>query len=185
MKSTLVQHASGHRRLAFANWSRLRRQTAIRSRPWWGRRTCRWASLRRFVKACAEIIPLCKPTVSSAVGMLVSDDPSGEEVGCGGHGLRRQLEVLPNSLKCWRRLMVEKLNLNSLATALADIPAVCITIAHSLKTWNICGIVLRDKALYCPQHKEHLCNDHAVLISFLICHTCQVDGLFWQRINTH
>ena len=64
--------------------------------------------------------------------------------------------------------MVEKWTFNSLATALVDIPAVYMPIEHSLKTWEICGIVLRDKtahfrvAFYCPQHKVHLCNDHAV-----------------------
>ena len=64
--------------------------------------------------------------------------------------------------------MVEKLTFNLLATALIDIPAVGMPIAHSLKTSDICGIVLCDKtaylrvAFYCPQHKVHLCNDHAV-----------------------
>ena len=54
--------------------------------------------------------------------------------------------------------------LNSLATALVDIPAVSMTFARSLKS----GIVLCDKtphfrvAFYCPQHKVHLCNDHTV-----------------------
>ena len=38
--------------------------------------------------------------------------------------------------------MVEKLT-NSLATALMDIPAV-----DSLKTWDICGIVLCDKTAH-------------------------------------
>ena len=47
-----------------------------------------------------------------------------------------------------------------------NLHAVSIPIARSLK--NICGIVLCDKtahfrvAFYCPQHKVHLCNDHAV-----------------------
>jgi hypothetical protein len=35
-------------------------------------------------------------------------------------------------------------------------------IARSLKTWDICGIVLCDKTFYCPQHKIYRCNDHAV-----------------------
>ena len=38
--------------------------------------------------------------------------------------------------------------------------------ACSLKTWDICGIVLCNKLQilmgFCPQHKVHLCNDHAV-----------------------
>ncbi len=54
----------------------------------------------------------------------------------------------------WRRLMVEKLTFNSWATALVDIPAVSMPIARSLKTCDICGIVLCDKtahfrAFYC------------------------------------
>ncbi len=64
--------------------------------------------------------------------------------------------------------MVEKLKLNSWATALVDIPAVSMPIACSLKTCDICGIVLCDKtahfrmAFYCAQPKAHLCNNHAV-----------------------
>ncbi len=82
--------------------------------------------------------------------------------------MRLRLDVLPNSLKClW--LMVEKLTLNSQATALVDIPAVSMPIARSLKTCDICGIVLCDKtahfsvAFYCGQPNAHLCNNHAVL----------------------
>ncbi len=66
--------------------------------------------------------------------------------------------------------MVEKLTqqLNSWAKVLVDIPAVSMPIAHSLKTCDICGIVLCDKpahfrvAFYCGQPKAHLCNNHAV-----------------------
>jgi hypothetical protein len=52
--------------------------------------------------------------------------------------------------------MVEKLTLNSLATALVDIPAVSMPIAPSLKNVDICGTVLCDEkahfkvAFYCP-----------------------------------
>ena len=99
-----------------------------------------------------------------------------------------RLDVLTNSVKRrWRWLMVE----NYLATPLVDIPAVSIPIAHPFKTSYICGIVLFDKTahfrvvFYCTQHKVHLCNDHAILIRFLIYHTCQVDGLSWQRRNAH
>jgi hypothetical protein len=87
--------------------------------------------------------------------------------------------------------MVEKLTFNYLTIALVDIPAVSIPTARSLKTCDLCGIALCDKpahfrvAFYCPQHNMHLCNDRSYLISFLICHTCQVDGLFWQRRNAH
>jgi hypothetical protein len=109
-------------------------------------------------------------------GWLVSDDLAGEEAGCGGTGLVTcglwlwgQLYVLPNSLKRhWRWLMVEKLTLNDLATALVDIPAACMQIACSLKTKDICGIVLWNKTTHfkvsfnCLQHKVHLCNNDAV-----------------------
>jgi hypothetical protein len=69
VKSTLLQRASGHWRWAFAHWRLLRCLTAVRSRPWWGRLECRWASLRMFLTVCAEILWLCKPRVSSAVRM--------------------------------------------------------------------------------------------------------------------
>jgi hypothetical protein len=64
--------------------------------------------------------------------------------------------------------MVEKLTLHSLATALVDVPAVSMPIGHSLKTLDICGIVLCDKtahfkvAFYFPQHKMHICRDYTV-----------------------
>ncbi len=64
--------------------------------------------------------------------------------------------------------MVEKLTFNSWSTALEDIPAVSMPIARTLKTCDICGIVLCDKtahfrdAFYCVQPKTHLCNNHAV-----------------------
>ena len=81
------------------------------------------------------------------------------------HGLQLwgRLDVVPNS-----QTTLEAAYGNSLATALVDIPAVSMPIAHSLKAWDICGIVLGDKtahfrvAFYCSQHKVHLCNDHAV-----------------------
>ncbi len=65
-------------------------------------------------------------------------------------------------------LMVEKWTFNSRATALVYIPAVSMPIARSLKTFDICGIVLCDKTahftvdFYCGQPKAHLCNNHAV-----------------------
>ena len=81
-----------------------------------------------------------------------------------------QLDILPNSLKQhWRWLMGEKIALNSLAAVLVDIHAVSML---------ICVIVLCDKtahfrvAFSCPQHKVLW---SCCLISFLICHTCQVD----------
>ncbi len=67
VKRTPLQSARRYRMWAFAHSSRLRRWTAVRSRPRWGQRACRWASLRRFLTVCAEIIWLCKPIVAVAV----------------------------------------------------------------------------------------------------------------------
>ncbi len=161
---------------AFAHSSRLRRRTAVRSRPRWGRRACRWASLRHFLTVCTEIIWLCKPIVAAAVRVAGLRRSwrwrcwmwrSWTGVVTRGLRLRGRLDVLPNSLKrLWRRLVVEKWTFNSRATALVDIPAVSMTIARSLKTYDVCGIVLCDKtaqvAFYCVQPKTHLCNNHAV-----------------------
>ena len=64
--------------------------------------------------------------------------------------------------------MVEKLTFNYLSTALVDIFAVSMPIACSIKALDICFIVFCDitahfkVVFYCPQHKVHLCNDHAV-----------------------
>jgi hypothetical protein len=96
-------------------------------------------------------------------GWLVSDDSAGEKARCRGPGmawLRWSVIVRQVGRTAKFSKMVEKLTLNSLATALVDVPAV--------STPNICGIVLCDKtahfkvAFYCPWHNVHLCNDHAV-----------------------
>ncbi len=87
VKRTPLQSASRHRMWAFAHSSWLRRRTAVRWRPRWGRRACRWASLRRFLTVCAEVLWLCKPIVAAAVRVSVSDDLGGEDAGCGGPGL--------------------------------------------------------------------------------------------------
>ncbi len=80
VKRTPLQSARRHRMWAFALSRRLRWWTAVRSRPRWGWRACRWASLRRFLTVCAEILWLCKP-------QTISDDLGGEDAGCGGPGL--------------------------------------------------------------------------------------------------
>ncbi len=149
---------------------------------------------------CAEIICLCKLIVAAAV--RVAGLRRSWRWRCwmrrswAGVVTRRlrlwgQLDVLPNSLKrLWRRLMVEKWTFNSRATALVDIAAGRMPIACSLRTFYICGIVLCDKtahfrvAFYCGQPKTHLCKKHG-LISILICHTSEVDGLSRQRRSAH
>ncbi len=64
LKRTPLQSARRHRMWAFAHSRRLRWRTAVRLRPQWGRRACRWASLRWFLTVCAEILWLCKPIVA-------------------------------------------------------------------------------------------------------------------------
>ncbi len=167
VKRTPLQSARRHRRWAFAHSSRLRRWTAVRSRPRWGRRACRWVSLRLFLTVCAEILWLCKPIVAAAV--WVAGLRQSWRWRCWMWRLWGRLDVLPNSLKrLWRQLMVEKWTFNSQATALVNIPAVSMPITRSLKTCDICGIVLCDKtthirvAFYCGQPKAHLCNNHGV-----------------------
>ncbi len=129
-----------------------------------------------FLTVCAEILWLCKPIVAAAVRVSRLRRSwrcwmwrSWAGVVTRGLRLWVRLDVLPNSLKhLWRRLMVEKWTFNSRATALVDIPAVSMPIARSLKTYDICGIVLCDKtahfrvAFYCGQPKTHLCNNHAL-----------------------
>ncbi len=126
---------------------------------------------KRFWQFVQKFFGYANRLLQQLSGWLVSDDLGGEDAGCGGPGLRLwgRLDVLPNSLKrLWRQLMVEKWTFNSQATALVDIPAVSMPIARSLKTCNICGIVLCDKTahlrvtFYCGQPKRHLCCNHAV-----------------------
>ncbi len=178
VKRTPFQSTRRHRMWAFAHSSRLQRRTAVRSRPRWGWLACRWASLRRFLTVCAEILWLCKPIVAAAVWVAGLRRSwrwrywmwrSWASVVTCGLRLWGRLYVLPNSLKrLWRRLIVDKWTFNLWATALVDIPAVSMPIAGSLKTCHICGIVLCDKtahfrvAFYCGQPKAHLCNNHDV-----------------------
>ncbi len=129
-----------------------------------------WDSFWQFVQKS-----LCQPIVAAAVQVVCLRQSwrwkcwmwrSWAGVVTRGLKLWGQLDVLPNSLKClWRWLMVEKWTFNSRSTVLVDIPAVRMPIACSLKTCNICGIVLCDKtahfrvAFYCVQPKSHLCNN--------------------------
>ncbi len=80
-------------------------------------------------------------------------------------GCTANLSEMPLEMACGREI-----TFNSRATALVDIPAVSMPIACSLKTCDVCGIVLCDKthfahfrvSFYCGQPKAHLCNNHAV-----------------------
>ncbi len=79
-----THRARHHRMWAFSHSSLLRWRTAVRSRPRWGRRACRWASLRWFVQTLFGYVNRLLQQLS---GSLVSDDLGGEDVGCGGPGL--------------------------------------------------------------------------------------------------
>ncbi len=68
VKRTPLQSARCHRMWAFAHLSRLRRRTAVRLRPQWGWRACRWASLRWFLTVCAEILWLYKTDCCCSCG---------------------------------------------------------------------------------------------------------------------
>ncbi len=135
---------------AFVHSSRLRWRTAVRSRPRWGRRACRWASLRRFLTGCAEILWLCKPIVAAAVrvaGLRWSWRWRcwmwRSWAGVVTHGLQMwvRLDVLPNSLKrLWRRLMVEKWTFNSRAAALVDIHPNCTLPKNLWHLWH-CAVI--------------------------------------------
>ncbi len=108
---------------AFAHLSQLRWRIAVRSRPWWGRQACRWASLRWFLTVCAEILWLSKLYVAAAVRVAGLRRSWRWRcwmwrfwAGVVTRGLRLwgRLDVLPNSMKSpWRLLIVEKLTLNS------------------------------------------------------------------------
>ncbi len=64
--------------------------------------------------------------------------------------------------------MVEKLTFNSWATALVDIPAVSMPIAHSLKTCDICGIVLCDQIYIYFKYKGRYTLMATIIISIIV-----------------
>ncbi len=101
----------------------LRRRTAVRSRPRWGRRACRWASLRRFSDSlCRNNLLMQTDCCSSCPGgwsqtILMLDV---EVLGWCGYTWSAVVragwiycQIIWNAL--WRRLMVEKLTFNSWA----------------------------------------------------------------------
>ncbi len=169
--------------IEFAHSSRLRRRTAVRSRPRWGPQACRWASLRWFLTVCAEILWLCKPIVAAVVRVAGLRRSwrwrcwmwrSWPGVVTRGLWLRGRLDILPNSLKSlWRQLMVEKLTFNSRATALVDIPAVSMPIARSLKN-------LRH-LWHCAVIKLHILEWPFIVASLR--HTCAIIMLSNQHLD--
>ncbi len=178
VKRTPLQSSRRHRMWDVAHLSRLRWRTAVRSRVETQMKTTSMQmSFPETVsdRLCRNSLVMQTDCCSSCPGgwsqMILEVKMWRSWAGVATRGLRLwgRLDVKPNYLKClWRRLMVEKLTFNSRATALVDIPAVSMPIAHSLKTCNIFGIVLCDKtthfrvSFYCGQPKAHLCNNHAV-----------------------
>ncbi len=182
VKRTHLQSARRHWMWAFAHSST---ETADRSRPRWGRRSCRWASLRRFLTVCAEIIWLCKPIVAAAV-RVAGLRPSWRwrcwmwrswaGVDTRGLQLWGRLDVLPNSLKrLWRWIMVEKWTFNSRATALVDIPvsrpiacslklatslALCCVIKLHILEWPFIVTSLRHTSAIIMLSNQHLDMPH-------------------------
>ncbi len=156
---------------AFAHSSRLRRRTAVRSRPRWGRRACRWDSFPETVSdsLCRNSLVMQTDCCSSCPGAGLRRSwrwrcwMCRSWAGVVTHGLRLwgRLDVQPNSVKClWRWLMVEQLTLNSWATALVDIPALNMPIAHSLKTSVALCCVIKLHILEWPfivARQRHTC----------------------------
>jgi hypothetical protein len=108
-------------------------------------------------------------------GWLVSDDPTGEEAGWVGPGPAwLHVVVRPGGRTAkFSKTTLEVAYGREINIQFSGISCgwhFCSQHANKppFKTWHICGIVLCDKTthfrvvFYCPQHKFHLCNDHAV-----------------------
>ena len=171
VKSTLLQDASGHQRWAFAHWSRLQHQTAVKSRSWWGWMARRRASLRWFLTVCAEILRFCKPTVSSV------SSSSGEEARSEGPWLvwlhvvcvvRTVVHTAKYSKTTLETAYGRDINIqfsgNSSGGHSFSQHANC-TLPQNLRHVTLCCVIklhLLEWPIIVPQHKVHLCNYHAL-----------------------
>ncbi len=159
---------------AFAHSSGLRRRTAVRSRPRWGRRACRWASQRLFLQKFFSYANRLLQQLSGCLSQTILEVKmlDVEVLGWCGYtwsavvrpvGCTAKFSETPLETAYGREMNIQFTGNSSTV----DIPAVSMPIARSLKTCNICGIELCDKthysvAFYCVQPKAHLCNNHAV-----------------------
>ncbi len=169
-----LQSARRHWMWALAHSSRLRRWTAVRSSPRWGQRACRWASLRRFLTVCAEILWLCKPIVTAAVRVAGLRRSwrwrcwmwrSWAGVITRGLRLWGWLDVLPNSLKrLWRRLRVEKWTFNLRhylqPSKLGTFVALCCVIKLHILEWPFIVASLRRTCAIILLYNQHLDMPH-------------------------
>jgi hypothetical protein len=85
--------------------------------------------------------------------------------------------------------LVEKWTFNCLATALVDMVAVSMPIAHSLKIWGIYGIMLCDttahfSGLLLSWHQVHLCNDQSCGLKSHELSLTQVTNLMTWSLNS-
>ncbi len=87
VKRTPLQSVRPHQMWACSHSSRLRRWTAVRSSPRWGRQACRWASLRHFWQFVQKFFGYANRLLQQLSGWLVTDDLGGEDAGYGGPGL--------------------------------------------------------------------------------------------------
>ncbi len=118
---------------------------------------------------------LCKPTVALAawVGALRWSCRCGSWIWLGNTSL--WYSGLLNVLQYFQKLhyilfMVEKWKFRSHATVLVCIPAISIPTSHSLKTCNICGIVLYHITALVVSRQRY---------------TCATLMLFDRRLNNH
>jgi hypothetical protein len=163
-------------------------RTAVRS-PRWGRRVYRWASLRRFLTVCKKkssdlqthssiswcpMIPQVKrPDVDvlrSAVvrpaGRTAKFSKTTLKAACG-----REINIPLFENSCVVHSCSKHANC-TLPQPETSVALCCVTKLHILE-WPF---IVSSTRCTCVM---------IMLFHRLICHTCQVDGLSWQRRKAH